>query len=121
MESHEPDLREEIPDQSTVLAIQDDYRQVKLDPATRAMLDFAVKLTVSPHDMCREDVDALRAKGFADEDIVDVVQLTGYFNYTNRVLDGLGAEPEPEMRYGRTVPRNGHRAAREALTSGSAQ
>jgi hypothetical protein len=25
----------------------------------------------------------------------------GYFNFINRVLDGLGVDPEPSMRYGK--------------------
>jgi uncharacterized peroxidase-related enzyme len=99
MESHESDLRAEIPDEAKVLAIQEDYRQVDFDPSTRGLLDFAIKLTLNPKRMRASDIDALRRLGFSDEDILGAVQLIGYFNYINRVLDGLGAEPEPEMRY----------------------
>lgn len=105
MESHESDLRAEIQDEAKVLAIQEDYRQVDFEPATRGLLDFAVKLTLSPKQMSRGDIEALRTLGLVDEDIVDAVQLIGYFNYINRVLDGLGAEPEPDMRYGRAQAR----------------
>lgn len=99
MESHEPDLRSEINDDAKVQAIQEDHRQVDLGPATRALLDFAVKLTSTPQQMTRADVATLRAAGFSDEDVTDTVQLVGYFNYSNRVMDGLGIQPEPEMRY----------------------
>ncbi len=99
MESHEADLRAEIQDDAKVLAIQEDYKQVDFDPPTKGLLDFAVKLTLNPKQMRAVDVEALREVGFADEDILDAVQLIGYFNYINRVLDGLGAEPEPNMRY----------------------
>ncbi len=99
MESHEADLRVEIQDDSKVRAIQEDYRQVDFDPPTKGLLDFAVKLTLSPKQMRAADVEALRDVGFADEDILDAVQLVAYFNYINRVLDGLGAEPEPNMRF----------------------
>lgn len=34
-----------------------------------------------------------------DEDIVDAVHCILYFNFINRVLDGLGVDPEPFMRY----------------------
>jgi hypothetical protein len=27
--------------------------------------------------------------------------MVGYFNFINRVLDGLGVDPEPAMRYGK--------------------
>jgi alkylhydroperoxidase family enzyme len=52
------------------------------------------------------DVDALRAAGLSDRDIVDANQVTAYFNYVNRVADGLGVELEdewpPEARRPRT-------------------
>ncbi|VAX30870.1 hypothetical protein MNBD_NITROSPIRAE02-94 [hydrothermal vent metagenome] len=99
MESHESDLREEIRDDAEVSRIQDDYRQANLDPATKKLLDFAAKLTLTPKEISRTDVEVLRATGFADEDILDAVQLIGYFNYTNRVMDSLGIDPEPGMRY----------------------
>ncbi len=99
MESHEADLRVEIQDDAKARAIQEDYRQVDFDPPTKGLLDFAVKLTLHPKAMRAADVEALRAAGFADEDILDAVQIVAYFNYINRVLDGLGAEPEPDMRF----------------------
>ncbi len=99
MESHESDLREEIRDDAEVSRIQDDYRKANLDPATKKLLDFAAKLTLTPKEISRTDIEVLRATGFADEDILDVAQLIGYFNYTNRVMDSLGIDPEPGMRY----------------------
>ncbi len=99
MESHEADLRDEIKDDAEVSKIQDDYRQANLDPATKKLLDFSVKMTLTPKDMNSADIELLRASGFADEDILDITQLAGYFNYTNRVMDSLGILPEPTMRY----------------------
>ncbi len=46
--------------------------------------------------MNRADLDALRAVGLADADILDLVQVVGYFNYINRVADALGVPPEPD-------------------------
>lgn len=59
------------------------------------MLDFAVKLAREPRSMKRDDVEALRAAGFDDTAIHDIVQITGYFSYYNRLADGLGIDPEP--------------------------
>jgi uncharacterized peroxidase-related enzyme len=73
----------------------DDYRKAQLQPADRALLDFAVKLTKTPSGMTREDVEALRAHGFSDTAIHDAVQVTALFNYYNRLADGLGIDPEP--------------------------
>lgn len=75
-------------------AVRNDYRQGALTEADRAMLDFAVKLTRSPKSMTREDVEALRAAGFSDTAIHDIVQITGFFAYYNRLAEGLGIDPE---------------------------
>ena len=83
-----------------MLALQEDYTQVDLEPATRALLDFAVKLTREPTRMGKEDIVTLRENVFEDRDVLDAVQLIGFFNYTNRVMDSLGIRPEPDMRYG---------------------
>jgi len=101
MESHEQDLLDEIHDLDKVRKIQDDYRQIDLGTATRKLLDFAVKLTLSIKDMKRADIESLRESGFKDEDILDAVHLISYFNFSNRVMDALGIEPEPDMRYGK--------------------
>ncbi len=101
MESHEPDLLDEIQDQAKVLRIQEDYTQIDFDPATRTLLDFAVKLTLDIKTMGESDIDYLRISGFSDEDILDAVHLISYFNFVNRVLDALGAEPEQNMRFGK--------------------
>ena len=59
------------------------------------MLDYAVKLTRSPDAMGASDVDALRLVGMTDGEILDVCQITAYYNYVNRLADGLGVEIEP--------------------------
>lgn len=76
--------------------MREDYRSAPLPTADRVMLDFAVKLTLTPRAVRQKDVEVLRAAGFADEAIHDIVQITGLFNYYNRIADGLGIEPEPE-------------------------
>lgn len=48
--------------------------------------------------MSREDVDALRAAGLDDGEILDANQVTAYFAYANRVADGLGIDLEPWRR-----------------------
>ena len=40
------------------------------------------------------DVAGLRNEGMTDEEILDLVQLIAYFNYTNRVATALGVDPE---------------------------
>jgi uncharacterized protein YciW len=47
--------------------------------------------------MTPDDVQALRDAGFSDRAIHDAAQVCAYFNYINRVADGLGVDLEPEM------------------------
>lgn len=54
------------------------------------MLDFAVKMTVSPHKHTREDVEKLRAVGFDDTGILQITLIAAWFNYINRLADALG-------------------------------
>jgi uncharacterized peroxidase-related enzyme len=99
MESHEKDLRSEVGGEAAALAVQADYRSAGLAAREVALLDYAVKLTKDPRGVSRADLDALRGVGYADEELVDAVQYIGYFNFINRILDGLGVDPEPGMRY----------------------
>ena len=60
------------------------------------MLDYAVRLTRDPGGMGEADVAALRRTGFDDAGILDICQVTAYYNYVNRLADGLGVELESE-------------------------
>ncbi len=70
-----------------------DYRSTPLPGRWRAMLDYAEKLTLRPWEMAEADLQPLRDAG---RDIVDLNQVVSYFNYVNRIADGLGVELEPE-------------------------
>jgi uncharacterized peroxidase-related enzyme len=70
---------------------------VPVSDAERTLFEFAEKLTRTPGAMRRGDVETLRAAGWTDGQISDAVQVIGYFNYINRVADGLGVDLEPEM------------------------
>ncbi len=73
-----------------------DYRGAALAPSTRALCDFAVKLTAQPAAIGHADVELLRAQGWDDAAIHDAIQVIAYFNYINRVAEGVGIEPEPD-------------------------
>ncbi len=75
--------------------MRDDYRQADISHADRSMLDYAIKLTAEPWALEQQDVEQLRTAGFSDGAILDINQITGYFNFVNRLADGLGVELEP--------------------------
>jgi uncharacterized peroxidase-related enzyme len=94
--AHSAALRKLTKDAALADAIGDDHTSAPLELRVRAMLDYALKLTVHPTEMSEADVDALRAEGWTDEDVMDIAEVTGMFNLTNRMASGLGWEPNPE-------------------------
>ncbi len=61
----------------------------------RALCVYAVTLTRTPAEVTEADLAPLRHAGFDDRAIVDANQVASYFNYVNRIADGLGVELEP--------------------------
>jgi len=72
------------------------YRMADLDERTRAMLDFAVKVTRSSAEVTEADRQALRDHGFSDRDIFDIASVVGFFSMSNRVASATGMQPNPE-------------------------
>ena len=58
------------------------------------MLGYAVKLSLEPWNIEEADVQELRDVGFSNAGILEIVHVTGYFSYVNRLADGLGVELE---------------------------
>ena len=73
-----------------IAALRQDYRAAPVNAADRAMLDYVAKLTLKPYSVMREDVEGLRAHGFDDTAILQINLIASWFNYINRVADGLG-------------------------------
>jgi len=55
-----------------------------------ALLRYAAKLTEDVAGMNERDIIALRDAGADDGEILEVNQVCAYFNYSNRLLNGLG-------------------------------
>ena len=94
MQSHGDDLREQVNEDQLVRQIKTDYRSANLDATTRAILEFAEKVTLAAYTVQSSDLDLLRSHGLDDETIFDVVEITGFFNSINRIADALGVELE---------------------------
>ncbi len=94
MVHHGAGLRKLTNDEELVEQLTLDYRQAQISIEDRAMLDYAVKLTLEPWNMVEGDVILLREQGFSDSAILDINQVTGYYAYVNRLADGLGVELE---------------------------
>lgn len=90
MTGHGEALRTESNDDPLVEGIKRDYTQLNLSPAERAMLDYAVKLTLAPSSVGEDDIKALRSHGFDDRDILDIVYVICLYNFNDRMADAMG-------------------------------
>ena len=62
-----------------------------------ALLRYARQLTLTPGHIEKGDVERLRSAGATDGEILEVNQVVAYFNYANRVLNGLGVTTEGDV------------------------
>ncbi len=58
---------------------------------------YAHELTVHPERIEEGSIAALRLAGFSDGEILEINQVTAYFNYANRMVLGLGINISGEM------------------------
>lgn len=103
MRHHAAGLRRLCKDPEFVQRLIDDPEAAPLPARSRAMVDYALKLTDTPAQVQREDIAPLRAAGLDDRAILDLNMIAGYFAFVNRLADGLGVpledywkdEPQP--------------------------
>ena len=95
--AHSAALRKLTKDPALADAIAADHRTAPVEHRVGAMLDYGLKLTLRPAEMVEADVEALRAAGWSDEDVMDIAEITALFNASNRMASGLGWVPNPEF------------------------
>ncbi|MBL8808257.1 MAG: peroxidase-related enzyme [Rhodospirillales bacterium] len=71
-----------------------------------ALLRYVRKLTLEPQRMAEEDIEAARAAGASDAEIFEANQVCAYFNYSNRLLNGLGVTTKGDI-LGYSPPNSG--------------
>ena len=77
--------------------LKNDWRQAELTHADHTLCAWAEKVTLTPTAAVQTDEEKLRAVGVSEQAVSDAAQVIGYFNYINRIADGLGVDLEPEM------------------------
>lgn len=70
------------------------------EPRLSNIVRHAYKLTNAPDAMTESDLGELRAVGLDDRDILDLTLVTAYFNFVNRIAQGLGVESSDEEATG---------------------
>ena len=86
-----------------VKALTDGYKNVGLSEREVAILDYSIKLTTQPGKLAESDINLLRDVGLDDQAILNVVLITSYFNFVNRVAMGLGVDFNEEELSGYKV------------------
>jgi len=71
-------------------ALHNDSPENVFTGAELALMQYARKLTLTPGDMIESDVVLLKECGLSDGEILEANQIIAYFNYVNRLLNGLG-------------------------------
>ncbi len=104
MVQHSEALERESDDPGLASAVAEG-RLEDLDARLRVLCRYAIKLTLEPWRVERDDVEALRSLALDDRAIVDANQVVSYFNYVNRIADGLGVELEPSWPEDVRAPR----------------
>ena len=90
MESHAEFLRVVTLDGELISALRRDYTKAPLPAPDRAMLDYVATITRDATKVTPADLDRLRQHGFDDQAILQINLIASWFNYINRVADGLG-------------------------------
>ena len=73
------------------------YRTANISPRQKAMLDFAVKVSLQAYEIDEGDYEALHAHGFSDEDIWDIGAVSAFFGLSNRMAGLIDMRPNPEF------------------------
>jgi uncharacterized peroxidase-related enzyme len=111
--AHAKFLRDECGDDESMRVIAADSSGAGLDPADRAVIDFATMVALDAASITAADVQVLRSHGLDDEEITDVVFTAAARAFFTKVLDALGVETDaqlgqtfdPEVRDQMTVGR----------------
>lgn len=81
------------------------YRRADITPAQRTMLDYCIRLSVTPEEVTEADQQALREAGWSDDAIWDMSAITAFFSMSNRLVHAIGIPPNEEFHLLGRVPR----------------
>ena len=81
------------------------HRKADLTPRQRAMLDFALKVSLQSHTVGEPDYVALREHGFTDEDAWDIAAIAAFFAMSNRIANAISLRPNDEFYLMGRVPK----------------
>jgi uncharacterized peroxidase-related enzyme len=90
------ELQKEGKDPNISAELQFAPLEADITQAEKAMLEFAIKITLESHNVVPADLERLRQHGFSDQAIFDIAEVAAMFNLTNRLINALGGKPNAE-------------------------
>ena len=94
--AHGAALREELGDPVLGERVSYDWRRAELDPRRRAICAYAEKLTRSPRELTRADLQSLLDAGLTLEEAWDVAEIGAMYNLTNRMAMATNMLPNEQ-------------------------
>lgn len=85
--------------------IANNYRKADISDRQKAMLDFAVKVSQSAHDINEKDYQGLYEYGFTDDDIWDIGAISAFFALSNRIANMSNMRANDEFYLLGRVPK----------------
>jgi uncharacterized peroxidase-related enzyme len=73
------------------------YRKADITERQRAMLDFALKVSLAAHAVAEADLAALKQQGFSEADIWDIAAIAAFFALSNRMANVTNMRPNDEF------------------------
>ena len=73
------------------------YRKADISPRQRAMLDFAMKVSLEAGKVSEADFTELAGHGFANDDIWDITAIAAFFALSNRMANVTAMRPNDEF------------------------
>ncbi len=82
------------------------YRKADISDRQKAMLKFALKISLHSSEIIDDDFTSLQVHGFSDEDIWDIGAISAFFALSNRMANMISMRPNDEFYLMGRVPKS---------------
>jgi uncharacterized peroxidase-related enzyme len=97
VQHHGAGLRRLQKEEDFIQGLVSDWRAAaEGDERLTSILAYAERLTLEPASVEASDVERMRTAGLSDEAILHACEVASYFNYVNRMADGLAVQLEED-------------------------
>jgi len=73
------------------------YRKADITPRQKAMIDFAMKVSLAAYSVGEDDFAVLSDHGFDQEDMWDIAAISSFFGMSNRLANVTSMRPNEEF------------------------